>query len=301
MPNVIDASGLTVKSLNEIIATLTATMQSIYGADINVDQNSKDGQQINIFAQSVADLLELATQIYNNFDPDRAVGRVLDERVVINHIERNGGTYTIQPITIVVNQTVSLQGLDENFSDINGVGFTVQDSAGNEFILIDSETFTPGTYSRNFRAQLIGKVETVVNTITNQKTIVLGVASVNNPSGALEIGSDEETDAQLRLRRQRSVAIASNGYLNGLLGAVLSISGVTDAVLYENPTDTVDADGILAHGTWLVVEGGANEEIGQAYYNKKSYGSNMRGAVEVPITTASGGVFTALFDRPKSV
>lgn len=298
MTSEINANGLTVDSINTLIDNLTTGMQSIYGADINVDQNSPDGQLINLFAQAIADMLELAVQINNGFDPDRAVGRILDERVVINNITRRGGTFTIQPVNITVDRTVDLQGLDADANNVNGTGYTVQDDAGNQFILIDSDTLTAGTHSLNFRAQQLGQVETTVNTIVNPVTIVLGVTAINNPSGALEVGQNEETDAELRVRRQQSVAIASTGYLNGLLAAVLNLTGVTDASLYENVTDAVDGDGIPAHGIWLIAEGGANTDIGNAIYTKKSYGANMKGAVEVDITTASGDIFVAKFDRP---
>lgn len=298
MADIIDENGITVQSLSETIAALETGLRGIYGEDTNLQQNSPDGQLVNIFAQGAQDIRELAVQVFNSFDPDSAQGTVLDQRVVINNIARQGGTFTITPITFILDRTVSLQGLDANFADINGTGFTVQDDAGNQFILIDSDTFTAGTYSRNFRARQLGRVEVAINTIVNQTTVVLGVTSVNNPSAPLELGQNEENDIQLRVRRARSPALSSNGFLNGLEAAVLAIEGVTDAKAYENVTNAVDADGIPAHGTWLIVEGGANTAIGQAYYAKKSYGSNMRGDVEVPITTPSGSVFTAKFDRP---
>lgn len=298
MTDEITSTGLTVKTLTEIITDLENAFKEIYGVDINISPNSPDGQLINIFAQAASDNRELAVQINNGFDPDRAVGRILDERVAINNIQRIGGTYTTQPITITVDRTVTLQGLDDEFNNIDGTGYTVQDDAGNEFILVDSETFTAGSYSRNFRARNIGAVETTVDTITNPVTIVLGVTSINNPSGALTIGQNEETDAELRVRRQQSVAINSAGYLNGLLATVLNLDGVTEAVLYENVTSSTDSDGIPAHGIWLVVEGGANTDIADAIYSKKSYGANMKGDVEIAITTESNYTFTAKFDRP---
>jgi hypothetical protein len=153
-------------------------------------------------------------------------------------------------------------------------------------------------HSLNFRAKQIGQVVAVVDTITNPVTIVLGVTTINNSSTALQVGQDQEKDGQLRVRRQRSVALASAGYLNGLQGKVLDLDGVVDARLYENVTSAVDADGIPAHGIWLIVAGGSNADIAQAIYSSKSYGSNMKGAVTVPINTASGAVFNAKFDRP---
>ncbi len=299
--NFIDANGLTIQSLNEIIAAITLGYQLIYGADIIVTSNSPDGQQINLTAQQKRDLLEVVQSIYNNFDPDQAKGVVLDQRVAINNIQRQGATYTLQDIQVTVDRALTLQGLDGDFDNPDGVGFTVSDNNGNRFILIDSQNpAVAGTNTYAFRAALLGAVETMPDTITEQSTIVLGVTAVNNATGAEEVGQNEETDAQLRLRRQRSVANASNGYLNGLLGAVLGIDGVTDASIYENVTNTVDSDGIPAHGIWLIVEGGANTDIGSKIYEKKSFGANMKGAVEVDIETPSGVIFTAKFDRPTS-
>lgn len=298
MPDQLDSTGLQTKSTSEITTELENALRAIYGADINLDPNSPDGQYVNIFAQAATEIRELITETYNSFDPDRATGRVLDERVVINNIIRNAGTYTIQPVEITTDRTVDLTGLDADFNNPDGTGYTVQDDAGNEFVLIDSITLLAGTTSVNFRARNIGQVETTVNTITNPVTIVLGVTNIDNPSGALSIGQDEETDAQLRVRRASSVANASNGYLNGLLGVVLGIDGVSEARLFENVTNVVDADGIPEHGIWLIVEGGANTDIGNAIYERKSYGANMKGAVEVDITTPSGAIFVAKFDRP---
>lgn len=293
----LDATGLQTKSLQTIIDELTVALKSIYGSDINVEQNSPDGQLINIIAQSGVDIRELLTEVYNSFNPDTATGTLLDHRVTINNIIRKAGTFTIQPIDITVDRTVELQGLDAAFNDVDGTGYTIQDDSGVNFILIDTVTLLAGTTTVNFRAKDLGKIETTVGTINNAVTIVLGVTDIDNSSGALSIGQNEETDAQLRVRRQSSVANASNGYLNGLLGFVLNLDGVTEARLFENVTNVVDSDGIPAHGIWLIVEGGSNTDIADAIYAKKSYGANMKGAVTVDITTASGAVFVAKFDR----
>ena len=298
MPDSLTSTGLTVETLSEIKANLNAGLQSIYGSDINLDQNSPDGQLVGIIAQAAVDIRELITNVYNSFDPDRAVGTVLDERCVINNIERKGGTFTVVPIDIIVSATVTLQGLDASINDVNGTGYTIQDNAGNQYILENTATFTAGTTTVNFRAQAIGQVLPTLNTINIPTTIVLGVTSVNNSLPPISVGENQETDAQFRVRRQQSVALGSVGYLNGLLGAVLDLTGVTDAKLYENITNSVDADGIPAHGIWLIVEGGANSDIATQIYNRKSYGANMKGSVTYPITTASGGTFTAQWDIP---
>lgn len=297
MADTLDANGLTVKTLTEIKTELEADFRSIYGDDINIDQNSPDGQMIGIMAQLAVDLRELIVGINNNFDPDQASGVLLDQRAAINRVTRQGGSYTIQPIDITVDATVTLDGLDGDYSLANGVGFTVQDDSGNEFILSDTVTLTAGTHTKNFRAREIGDVQTTIGTITNMVTIVLGVTAVTNSSGALQTGADEESDASLRIRRAASVAISSTGYLNAIEAEILSIDGVTNAKVYENFTSVEDADGIPAHSVWCIVEGGANEDIADVIYNKKSYGSGMKGDVEVMVTRPSGGDFVAKFDR----
>lgn len=300
MPNILDADGLQVATSQEIRDSLESGLRAIYGQDINVDQNSPNGQEVGITTQLVTDLLELLVQVNNGFDPDRAIGRILDERVVINNIERFGATYTTININITVDRTVTLQGLDANYNNINATAYTVQDNAGNQFILADTSTIIAGTHSLTFRAREIGQVETTIGTINNPVTIVLGVTGINNPAAPVTVGQNEETDAQLRVRRQRSVANSANGYLNGLLGLILALEGVTDARLYENFTDVTDGDGIPPHAIWAVVEGGANLDIANAIYERKSYGCNMKGGIEVPIETASGKQFIAKFDRPTS-
>jgi hypothetical protein len=253
---------------------------------------------LGIFAQSVEDMLEFLVSINNGFDPDQAIGAILDQRVTINNIQRGGGTYTVQPISITVGATVTLQGLDSNYSSPTATAYTVSDSSGNLFYLATTTTFTSGTTVADFRAADIGVVSVPINTITTPITIVPGVTSVNNPNSAITVGQNQETDAQLRTRRQQSVALLTTGYLNGLLGAIQALPGVTEAALYENDTGSTDANSTPAHTVWLVVAGGAAASIAQEIYNRKSYGCGLRGAQTYNITTSSGQTFVAKWDNP---
>lgn len=297
MTDVLNSNGLQVSNNNELVEQLTTDFQTIYGNDISVEQNSPDGQMINIFAQGGTDIRELLVQLYNSFDPDNCSGRLLDERCALNNIFRKAGTFTTVYITIVTDRTVSLQGVDDKYNDPNATGFTIQDNAGNQFVLVNSQTLAAGTHSVLFRAKEIGAVETTIGTITTPVTIVLGVVSVNNPTAATT-GENEETDAELKIRRRQSVSIASSGYINGILASVLQLDGVTDAAIYENYTGTTDANGTPAHCMWLVVEGGSAADIADVIYKKKPVGTNMRGNVTYSITTVSGYTFVAAWDEP---
>ena len=88
-----------------------------------------------------------------------------------------------------------------------------------------------------------------------KSTIVLGVTSVNNPTTYTTLGTNQESDSALKLRRQISVSIGSQGYLQGLLGALESINGVSSAFVYENNTGITNADGVPGHSIWVIVAG----------------------------------------------
>lgn len=299
--NVIDSNGIQIQSLQDIIAEiLNGTtdypgMYSIYGADINVAPNSPDGQMINIIAQAKLDMLEFILGVYNSFDPDLAVGVQLDERCAINGVFRNAGTFTITNVSVVTTAAVTLQGLDTN----PVAPFTVADGAGNQFQLLATTAIGgAGTTVCAFQAVVLGAVLTTLNTITNIVTPLLGVASVNNPSAATTVGLAEESDYNLRIRRANSVALPSKGFLQGLFGGLIDVTGVTSVLVLENITNTTDGNGIPGHSIWCVVKGGSNADIANVIYLKRNAGCGMKGSVSVPITQVDLTVFNVLFDRP---
>lgn len=302
MPDVFNGDGLTLKDLPELNAELIEKLKLIYGNDINVNQNSQDGQQINIYDQAAVDLREILNQTNASFDPDQAFGRILDQRIALNGIKRNGGTYTQTPVNITADKALNLIGLDTQSDELNPTVanlYTIKDDAGTEFYLLDSFSFVgASTESLTFRAAAIGTVEVQVNTITTAVTVISGITDINNPSGVLTEGQDEESDAAVKTRRRSSVAIPALGYLDSIEAQLGNLLGVTVARVFENDTNVTDGDGTLAHTIWAIVEGGDDTEIGEIIYKKKSSGSGMRGAETVNILRPNGTTYPAKFDRP---
>lgn len=294
MPNSIGPTGLTTATRAELVAQMTADLQAIYGADINLDSDSPDGQWMNIIIQGALDLEDLLTQIYNSFDPDNAVGVILDQRVTINGIQRQAGTFTVTNVTIVASAACNLYGLDQTTQPV----YTVADNAGNQWQLQNTQTISaPGTFIYTFQAAIPGAILTVPNTITVPVTIVLGITSINNPTAYSTLGINEETDAVLKVRRQKSVTLASQGYLAGLLAALENINGVTSAFVYENVTGTTDGDGVPGHSIWVIVAGtGAAVDIATAIYSKRNAGCGMKGSVSYVITQVDSSPFVVRWD-----
>ena len=268
-------------------------MKRIYGDDINVNP---DGQFINLGVLITQDMLQFVASAYASFDPDQAVGRGLDQRCAINGVIRRAGTYTYTPVTVTATQAVTLAGL----STAPDAPFTVSDAAGNRFVLVTTYAFgAAASTSLVFRALNLGAVLTVVNTITVINTVTLGISTVNNPAVATTTGTNEETDAVLRLRRAKSVALASKGYFQGLYDALSNVTGVTDVLVLENITNTTDANGIPAHSIWCVVAGTASAtNVANAIYLKRNAGCGMKGAISTNVTQADNSLFAVLYDVP---
>ena len=147
----IDTNGLTLPNLNDIIDYLTNGFKTIYGDNINLEQNTPDGQFLNILAQCIIDLQELSQYIYNSFDLENSEGRALDRNAGIIGVQRQAGSYTIVPIDIVANDTTTLQGLDSNYTNPTGTGFTVSDNNGNNYILISEKGTFIGDNTYRFK------------------------------------------------------------------------------------------------------------------------------------------------------
>lgn len=268
MPNSFSSSGLTTATRQELLDFLTSSFQLLYGSDINLDSDTPDGQAININIQSQLDIGDLILQVNNSFDPDLAIGNLLDQRVAINGIQRQAGTYTTTNVTVTTTQSVNLYGLDQEVQDV----FTAADNAGNKWFLTTTQLgLVAGSTALEFRAEFPGAIITIPNTIIVAVTIVLGLSNLNNPTSYTVLGVNEESDAQLRLRRQKSVSLSSQGYQASLLAALENINGVSSAFVYENNGSGTDGNGVPGHSIWCIVAGTPTPSLATAWSAATSY------------------------------
>ena len=317
MADTLDQNGLTLDSYTTILQFIQDAMNAIYAPDgdlINFGSETPDGQFTNILAQMSSDVRQLALNIYNSFDPDTVSGTVQDSRYALNFLTRKAGTFTIQNIDVTCNQTVTLQGLDGNYNDINAASYTVSDDAGSLWYLIDTITITAGTHSLPFRSQDMALVQPTIGTITNQVTKVLGVTSVNNSVAPTSLGEEQENDDQFRIRRNQSTSIKGQSNYDAMLGQLLQVDGVNEAKIFVNNTNnantTVTGDvnnGVPPLNVWVIVDGGSNSDIAQIiYYNSAGlatygYSNSEIDYTEVNVTTISGQPYNIKFNRVNPV
>lgn len=281
MPNILDANGLQVMTRQELLNRLTADYRRIYGQDINLESSTPDGQMMNIYIQGYEDILDLIVMVYNSFNPDLATGKVLDQRLLINGIQRQGATYTFTNITLINSESVTLYGIDARDAGTIPDGaelYTISDNQGNQYNLFESQLgLAPGTHTLIFRALEPGEQLTVPNTITTMVTVILGVTSVNNPTTYITLGQNEESEMNAKIRREKSVAISSNGFVRPLEALLRNIPGITFARVAENKKSTTE-NTIPPHSIWVIIDGVASDaEIAEAIYSKRGAGAGMKG------------------------
>lgn len=298
--NYIGTNGLVTQDLTEIRNSLIAQFLSIYNL-ASIEQNSSDGQWLNILAQEKKDILDLVTTFYNNLDVDRVVGIPQQILYKLNGLTINAYTYSYVYINVLINSDVTLQGLDDNINDADGTGYTVKDGNGNRWILAETQDLAPGQYLLNFRAADLGAITALPNTINVMETVIKGVTSVNNPASNYITGNQGETSAQFRQRRNRAMSVPSQGFLDSIESQMLASPNITQCKVYDNKTNAEDANGIPAHGVWVIVEGGTSDEIGTIIYNNIPPGIPMKGNESKTITKQNGNTETVYYDLPQEV
>lgn len=283
-----------IGDLNKTITNLREQFRLIFGDDFSAESSSPQEQIINVLAQQQFDLLEKLRDVLSSFDPEQAQGIFLDQRVALNNILRKTGTYTIQLIDITTNRSLTLNGLDTDNP------YTVADNNGNKYFLETTQNPTSaGTYSYSFRAEFIGNYFSQQNTITNPVTVVIGVTNINNSNSPISIGTTEETDAELRIRRKLSTSINSSGNINALYSNIINKSNVADVKIYENDTSEI-VNTLKPHSIYVVAEGGTDQDIANGIAEKLQPGCNTNGNVSIPFVNSQGIVKYYNFDRPQA-
>jgi hypothetical protein len=303
--NSLGPNGLTIQTLPDIISEILNGVPGfpglfqIYGADINVNPNTPDGQEVALFSQAKLDALQQLQRAYNSFDPDQATGTVLDQRCAYNGVVRQAGTNTLQNVNVTTSGGVTLPGVD--LFGVSGA-YTVADGNGNQYaLLVTTIIGGPSTTLLEFEAAVVGPVSSAPGAITVPITILPNILSVSNPAGPITIGVNEESDVSLRIRRANSTALPSKGYWQGLVGALIDVEGVSFAEVIENIGPSTDGNGIPGHSIWTIVSPSTGDStiqanIANAIYIKRNAGCGMKGAVTVNIPQTPTQNFAIKFD-----
>jgi uncharacterized phage protein gp47/JayE len=281
----IDDAGLHIPFYTDIRDDLIARFKSIYGQDIYLDNDSQDYQMISAFALKTYDTMQLLQIVYNNRSPKTAVGSALDGVIKLNGIKRKAASYSTCVLTLTGTSGTTIT---------NGV---VEDDVGVKWNLPDTVTLAGTPYQISAISTEIGAIEAAPGTITKIVTPTKGWVFVTNEVPAV-VGAPVETNEALRQRQTISVANPSQALIDGTIGGIASVAGVSRYKVYENDTNLTDANGIPGHSIAAVVEGGLDAEVAEQIYFRKGPGSGTYGDFSVEYINSDSLSTSIRFFRP---
>ncbi|HGV3451966.1 TPA: baseplate J/gp47 family protein [Raoultella planticola] len=285
----VTAEGISAPDYQTVLDTITGYFQQIYGNDAYLEPDSKDGQMVALVALAIHDANNTAISVYRSFSPATALSDALTSNVKINGITRRAATNST--VDLLLTGTIGTTITNGSVRDTNSVVWNLPTT-----VVIGSG----GTVVATATCANAGAVAAVAGSVNGINTPTRGWASVTNPLAAT-VGVAAETDAQLRVRQSQSVALASITPFDAVDGAIANVSGVTRHKLFENDTETTDANGLPEHSISAVVEGGDATEIANTIRSVKGQGVATYGTTAVVVTDKYGNPYIIRFSRPVDV
>jgi uncharacterized phage protein gp47/JayE len=283
--------GFVIQRLDEIITRMDTGMRTIYGADIDTDPDSPDGQMIGLFSQALADLEELAGEMWRQMDPDYATGPNLDRIVAFSGTRRFQSNVSWLRSVILSGAARTPIPADSTVTDPSKVAWrSVQRVTldANGSARVDFQSVEPGAYS-------VGRNEvlTIQSGVTGWRTAVTSQAATP--------GANQERDPDLRARFYLSRERTADDDAASMRGNLLALTGVDDAQVYENYTKVVDANGVQPNSINAVVDGGDEFAIGRIILALKPAGTGMQGETSVYVIDEFSRSREIFYDRPGKV
>ncbi|ENA3448859.1 baseplate J/gp47 family protein [Yersinia enterocolitica] len=261
-------NGLEIDTFRDLFQTLSDAYKSIYGQDIDLDQESPDGQRVAIEAQARTDIEASIQWLYSQMDPDFNTGDMQQIIAKLHGLYLRPGSRSQRDLNVATDRPVFLYS-----------GYKIRDQSNQVWFVRQNVTIPAGTTTVTFFAQDFGKVTGLIADTFTQLTPELGVLSITADAVAV-VGRDEETPEEFRQRRNRSLENPATGSTGAIFAKVAQLPGVTDLNIGENDTKVDNpVTGIPANSIWLVVEGGAVSDIVEVMIKQKGGGTGVKGEV----------------------
>ena len=258
----------------EILAGVTADINAAFGGGINPALNTPQGQLASSETAVIGNVNDTFVYYTNQVDPAFAQGRMQDAIARIYFITRNPS----QP-TVLQCLCIGLPGV------VIPVGALIQDNASYQYMCTAQGVIPAGgSITLPFANLLPGPLPIPSEDNVEIFRLIPGWDTVQVTSGVL--GNNTETRAAFEQRRAASVAQNSLGSLPSILGAVLTVPGVIDAIVLDNALNTNVTIGNVTlnpNSLYVGVAGGEATAIAQAIWSRKPPGCSYNGNTTVTI------------------
>lgn len=304
-------AGFEVASYPEIREALVQRMKEIYGSDIDVSTGSADGIWIESLSLVINNILQSFLQLNANLNPDTATGIYLDVLASLTNVIRKRATKSKASVLLLNNGAE-----DITINQSSDVPFQLVDKAGVTWTVASQNVTLVGTKTRDADKEKYAsyKGESVIcecdeyGSIRAEKgwiddTMELNGNIVVTQEETAQVGSNAETDSELRARRNSYLASNSRTVTEGLTSSLLDITGIKDCLVYSNNTngeihtDSGDRTPIPAHSIYVVLRyddfvSVSDLDVASIIYNKMTPGI----ATTKPSDTSTAVTYNMLTD-----
>lgn len=291
MADELTSSGLHIDDLQTRIDTLVADLRVNIAPNIDAEVDSPEGQFIRIFAERVQSIAELAQAVHSAQYPEGAIGVSLGALSLLTGTARKQATPSV---------VVASCNIDPGTYVAGTLVAHVAGDPTSRFVSAEDVTNpggSPADFDVDFESEETGVIRAFAGTITVIAEPVSGWNSVTNVLDAI-VGTEVETDSELRLRRQEELASGSSN-INAIHTDVSQTDGVEFVTVYENDTDVVDANGLPPHSVECIVyaPGVTDDDVAAVIFLSKAGGVQAHGDIVVAVQDSQGESHSIGFTR----
>ena len=278
----ITSAGVQIANFPQIRSALIDRYKSVYGSDIDLSTASADGIFINDLALIINNLCMSIQTFYANMDVDNASGVYLDALCKLANVTRKPATKSNASLQLI-NKGDAVYELTK--------GTIFVDKAGTEWIYNGSTIPLPANQTEattiTVECSITGPVKADAGWI--DQTLLVSNIDVSQPISA-NIGSEEESDNDLRDRRNQSAGAQGTTVLDSLIGSLLQISGIDDVLIYNaagTAKKAADNTSIGAHSIYVILRQQAGVTIDDSIIGKLIYEKLTPGISTTPTAVSS--------------
>jgi uncharacterized phage protein gp47/JayE len=290
------ADGFEAKTYETILSEIEADQKAApaLGPLLVTDASEPLGQVNGVMARKITEVWEAVQVLSNAFDPFKVVGYMHTALAAITGTLRKGAVKAECLANVVLTAGTTLPaGSTCNVLGRIDLQFVTKEAVTNS-------GGSPATFVVALQAKNFGPVVGLTGTITVITLPVSGWTSVINTTDASG-GRFEETDGELRLRRADEIATGTSGRVDSIRAELLSLKGMIDVSVQENPTDAI-VGGMKPHSIYAIVWDGVvpqltNQQVADKLYLAKGGGIDTNGATVVSVTDKQGRANLVQFDR----
>ena len=271
-------TGLVLPAESAILTGVQADLNTAFGGNLNTNLNTPQGQIAQSMTAVIGTVNDEFASIVANIDPSTASGAFQDAIGRIYFMTRIAAAATA--VTCVCEGVAGT---------VIPAGSLAQDTSGYTYASTASATLgVSGTASVQFQNNTTGPIACAPNTLVGIVTSIAGWDTINNPAAGI-VGNAVETQQEFEYRRRASVAANAGGTCQRVLAAVFDVTGVTDAYVIDNPTNSSVTFGstnysLSPHSIYIGVVGGTSTDIATAIWNSKDAGCDMVGNTTVVVS-----------------